>query len=195
MLTCFHRWAWWWWTMRLEWSSLWRRLVKFAGLERFSSTQTLLRSSPSLALFILLNPKTSGRRENSSWCELYEYWSDVNFGPQNLRTKGNFYLRSLLKIPLQRQGVGALYVRRRPRVRVEPIQNGGGQVCIRAFLQLLKLSPLLEKSSDKEWCLFIPKRSEGYAVGQCQPPWWWDLVLLVSLPTGRWSMIISMFRD
>ena len=26
------------------------------------------------------------------------------------------------------QGVGALYVRRRPRVRVEPIQNGGGQV-------------------------------------------------------------------
>ena len=25
------------------------------------------------------------------------------------------------------QGVGALYVRRRPRVRVEPIQNGGGQ--------------------------------------------------------------------
>ena len=25
------------------------------------------------------------------------------------------------------QGVGALYVRRRPRVRVEPIQSGGGQ--------------------------------------------------------------------
>merc|ERR1712002_1082865 len=25
------------------------------------------------------------------------------------------------------KGVGALYVRRRPRVRVEPIQNGGGQ--------------------------------------------------------------------
>lgn len=24
-------------------------------------------------------------------------------------------------------GVGALYVRRRPRVRLEPIQNGGGQ--------------------------------------------------------------------
>ena len=25
------------------------------------------------------------------------------------------------------KGVGALYVRRRPRVRVEPIQSGGGQ--------------------------------------------------------------------
>ncbi|VDP89872.1 unnamed protein product [Echinostoma caproni] len=25
------------------------------------------------------------------------------------------------------QGIGALYVRRRPRVRVEPLQNGGGQ--------------------------------------------------------------------
>ena len=24
-------------------------------------------------------------------------------------------------------GVGALYIRRRPRVRVEPIQSGGGQ--------------------------------------------------------------------
>lgn len=24
-------------------------------------------------------------------------------------------------------GVGALYVRRRPRVRIEPLQNGGGQ--------------------------------------------------------------------
>lgn len=25
------------------------------------------------------------------------------------------------------KGVGALYIRRRPRVRVEPLQNGGGQ--------------------------------------------------------------------
>ena len=29
---------------------------------------------------------------------------------------------------LLNEGVGALYERRRPRVRVEPIQNGGGQV-------------------------------------------------------------------
>ena len=26
------------------------------------------------------------------------------------------------------KGIGALYLRRRPRVRVEPIQSGGGQV-------------------------------------------------------------------
>ena len=35
------------------------------------------------------------------------------------------YIFSLLLVSFQ--GVGALYVRRRPRVRVEPIQSGGGQ--------------------------------------------------------------------
>lgn len=28
---------------------------------------------------------------------------------------------------MEKIGVGALYVRRRPRVRVEPLQSGGGQ--------------------------------------------------------------------
>ena len=32
------------------------------------------------------------------------------------------------------KGVGALYLRRRPRVRVEPIQSGGGQVLIKLSL-------------------------------------------------------------
>lgn len=30
-------------------------------------------------------------------------------------------------VNLEKIGVGALYVRRRPRVRVEPLQSGGGQ--------------------------------------------------------------------
>ena len=29
------------------------------------------------------------------------------------------------------KGIGALYLRRRPRVRVEPLQSGGGQVILR----------------------------------------------------------------
>lgn len=36
----------------------------------------------------------------------------------------------MMKLPLTLcmcVGVGALYVRRRPRVRLEPLQNGGGQ--------------------------------------------------------------------
>ena len=96
-----HRWVLWWWTMRLEWSSPWRKLGKFAGHERFSSTQMLPRSYPSSYLFILLSKHLTGRRENSSRCELDEYWPDVNLGPQNLRTKGEFhlYLRFLKTLP------------------------------------------------------------------------------------------------
>jgi selenocysteine lyase/cysteine desulfurase len=43
------------------------------------------------------------------------------------------------------KGVGALYLRRRPRVRVEPIQSGGGQVsrAINHILSFLMLN--LEK--------------------------------------------------
>ncbi len=43
------------------------------------------------------------------------------------------------------KGVGALYLRRRPRVRVEPIQSGGGQVsrAINYILSFLMLN--LEK--------------------------------------------------
>jgi len=35
------------------------------------------------------------------------------------------------------KGIGALYVRRRPRVRLEPLQSGGGQeVCLMFYFEL-----------------------------------------------------------
>lgn len=37
------------------------------------------------------------------------------------------FLKHFLNPKLDFLGVGALYLRRRPRVRVEPIQSGGGQ--------------------------------------------------------------------
>merc|ERR1712156_379490 len=56
------------------------------------------------------------------------------------------------------KGVGALYVRRRPRVRVEPIQNGGGQV------------PFI--SSHERLHANHFQRREVCEVAQCRPPWW-----------------------
>ena len=77
------------------------------------------------------------------------------------------------------QGVGALYVRRRPRVRVEPIQNGGGQV------------PFI--SAWQNSCQPLQRR-EVCEVAQCRPPWWLASALPVSSRTGRWSTITSMSR-
>lgn len=55
------------------------------------------------------------------------------------------------------KGVGALYVRRRPRVRIEPVMSGGGQerYCVVTYTQLAVGTSLL--SCFVEVC----------AVGQC----------------------------
>ena len=55
------------------------------------------------------------------------------------------------------KGVGALFVRRRPRVRIEPIFSGGGQVskCSYTDLQTVSHRILSVKNAKKDLVLII----------------------------------------
>lgn len=46
------------------------------------------------------------------------------------------------------QGIGAIYIRRKPRVRVEAIQSGGGQVRFSIFVSVFNGSRNVEFEAE-----------------------------------------------